>query len=207
MPDVVPGGRRRIDRVLDPEFVLGLGRLPMDELAERTGDAQTELAELTGLAAQLDSRSTMILAEQRRRAPTEPGSAGTASADEPAAPDAPSRLARVFRLRTTPEAPPTRRRRRRVERLINDVDLSDVGSRTDDELARVLRTFRHEQRLLDDAHARVRAVVARCADELSRRGTSRTAGARSASADTRSSGAKKATEPHRLPNRPGTASR
>jgi hypothetical protein len=44
-----------------------------------------------------------------------------------------------------------------------------VARRTDDELARVLRTFRHERRQVTDVAGRVRAVVDRCGGELGRR--------------------------------------
>jgi hypothetical protein len=174
MTDVVPGGRRRIDRILDPGFLSDLAELPTDELRDHIAQAEAEYAELGEITALLDERSAMVLGEQRRRIDDQ-----DSDEDGPALAESPRRLARVFGLRATPEHrttqehPPTRRKRRRVERLVCDVDLSDIRARTDDELARVLRTFRHEQRLLADVHARVRAVVARCTDELNRRGATR----------------------------------
>ncbi len=61
------------------------------------------------------------------------------------------------------------RRRRRVERLVADVDLSDVASRTDDELDRVLRTYRDEEKRVSEVRAEVQQVLDAYAGELARR--------------------------------------
>jgi hypothetical protein len=170
MTDVVPGGRRRIDRVLDPGYLHDLNALRTTEVRQRRDEALAELAELNRLGHQLDERIAMITAEQRRRAaltfdgrPAEPD--GQAADDVSPG----GRLARVFRLRTDSDSPPGHRRRRRVERLVADVDLADVERRTDDELPRVLRTFRLERRQVTDVTGRVRGVVDRCGGELGRR--------------------------------------
>lgn len=185
MTDVVPGGKRRIDRVLDPGYLLGLAALRTAEVRQRRDEALAELAELNRLGHQLDERIAMITAEQRRRAAANFDASATPAAavgrrrrgSHRVSLDAdPSgRLARVFRLRADPDSPPTHRRRRRVERLVADVDLADVMTRTDDELARVLRTFRHERRQVTDVSSRVRGVVDRCGDDLGRRRVSRDA--------------------------------
>jgi len=170
MTDVVPGGRRRIDRVLDPDYLHDLSALRTTEVRQRRDEALAELAELNRLGQQLDERTAMITAEQRRRAAVAFEGAVVLPAKRPADDSSPGgRLARVFRLRADTDSPPTHRRRRRVERLVADVDLADVARRTDDELARVLRTFRHERRQVTEVSGRVRAVVDRCGAELGRR--------------------------------------
>jgi hypothetical protein len=182
MTDVVPGGKRRIDRVLDPGYLQGLAGLKTADVRQRRDEALAELAELNQIGHQLDERIQLVTAEQRRRAAANFDAAlivpatGRLGEDE-AAGEHPSsgRLARVFRLRADPDVPPTHRRRRRVERLVADVDLNDVRARTDDELARVLRTFRHERRRVTEISGRVRAVVDRCGGELGRRRVSRDA--------------------------------
>jgi hypothetical protein len=170
MTDVVPGGRRRIDRVLAPGYLHALDALRTAEVRHRRDEALAELAELNRLGHLLDERIAMITAEQRHRAAVvfggDPSDPGGRPADEVSAG---GRLARVFRLRADPDSSPTHRRRRRVERLVADVDLTDVARRTDDELARVLRTFRLERRQVTDVTGRVRAVVDRCGGELGRR--------------------------------------
>ncbi|TQS40743.1 hypothetical protein [Cryptosporangium phraense] len=183
MTDVVPGGKRRLDRVLGPDYLDDLADLRTSVVRHRRDEALAELDELSRLGHQLDERIAMVTAEQRRRAAiafdaavaTDPGEGGSVGVEVPAedasADEQPSggRLARVFRLRADSDGPPTHRRRRRVERLVADVDLADVGRRTDDELSRVLRTFRHERRQVTDVSGRVRAVIDRCGDELGRR--------------------------------------
>lgn len=185
MTDVVPGGKRRIDRVLDPGYLLGLPASSATDVRQRRDEALAELAELSRLGHQLDERTAMVTAEQRRRAAatfdagTIPAAAvrrrrrgGQKSGQDAEATDehlTSGRLARVFRLRADHDSPPTHRRRRRVERLVADVDLADVMTRTDDELARVLRTFRYERHQVTEVSARVRTVVDRCGDELGRR--------------------------------------
>lgn len=170
MTDVVPGGRRRIDRVLSPGYLHGLDVLRTTEVRQRRDESLAELAELNRLGHLLDERIAMITAEQRHRAAVvfdgPPGGPGAPPADD-VSPG--GRLARVFRLRADPDNPSARRRRRRVERLVADVDLADVARRTDDELDRVLRTFRHERRQVTDVTGRVRGVVDSCGGELGRR--------------------------------------
>jgi hypothetical protein len=176
MTDVVPGGKRRIDRVLDPDYLLGLAALSTSGVRQHRDEALAELAELNRVGLLLDERIALVTAEQRRRAAAtfdaaNPPQAASGRGDE----DERGRLARVFRLRADPDSPATHRRRRRVERLVADVDLNDVTRRTDDELARVLRTFRQERRQVTEVAARVRAVVDRCGGELGRRRVSRDA--------------------------------
>ncbi|GAA3395318.1 aerial mycelium formation protein [Cryptosporangium minutisporangium] len=171
MTDVVPGGRRRIDRVLDPGYLRDLTCLQTPDVRHRRDEALAELAELNRLGHMLDERIAMVTAEQRRRAAIVFDGAPVPAPNLPPSEEhSPAgRLARVFRLRTDPDSPPTHRRRRRVERLVADVDLADVARRTDDELARVLRTFRHERRQVTDVSGRVRGVVDQCGDDLGRR--------------------------------------
>jgi hypothetical protein len=52
---------------------------------------------------------------------------------------------------------------------VSDVDLSDVAARTDDELARVLRTYQDEERQVSDVRAAVQEVLDTVAAELARR--------------------------------------
>jgi hypothetical protein len=83
----------------------------------------------------------------------------------------PQRPGRPFGRVRTLSAEPSRadRHRRRVERLVADVDLSDVAARTDDELERVLRTYRTEERRVSEVRGQVQDVLDRCAAELTRR--------------------------------------
>lgn len=165
MSDVRVGGRRRIDRVLAPDYLDGLSELPADLIVAKRVEADSEDAELAYLAHLLEGRIEVLLAEQSRRAagsfPAAPETVPNGSPLGPA-------WSRVFRPRI-PDPLPPERHRRRVERLVHDVDLTDVTARSDGELDRVLRTYRAEERKVSDLRGRVQEVARRCADELARR--------------------------------------
>src|SRR5947209_17755829 len=60
-------GNRRIDRVLAPEFVTGLGQVPLDELRQRRLDAEQEETDLSYLRRLLQGRLDILRAELARR--------------------------------------------------------------------------------------------------------------------------------------------
>ena len=168
MTDVRPGGNRRIDRVLADTYLDDLERLPLDTVRAKRREAEQEEVDLSYLRRLLHGRIDIVRAEQARRAGTGPD---TPIVDEP-----PTILAEQPRTRALDRVrhlvtEPTRvdRRRRRVERLVADVDLSDVAARTDDELARVLRTYQDEERQVSDVRTAVQQVLDRCSAELARR--------------------------------------
>jgi hypothetical protein len=176
MTDVRPGGNRRIDRVLAPDYLDGLESLPIGVLRAKRREVEAEEVDLSYLRRLLHGRIDIVQAEQARRqrarfaggAPAEHG----AVVDE--LPDIlakPGRASRPFGLVRHLVAEPARsdRHRRRVERLVANVDLSDVAARTDDELERVLRTYQREERQVSDVRARVQKVLDRCSAEVARR--------------------------------------
>jgi hypothetical protein len=173
MTDVRPGGKRRIDRVLGPDFLTGLPTMPVDVLRRRRREAEGEEGDLSYLRRLLHGRIDIVQAEQARReraraAEVTPG----AVIDElPAILGGVPRSARPFgRVRHVGLEPPRGdRSRRRVERLVANVDLSDVAARTDDELARVLRTYQAEERHVSDVRNRVQGVLDEFSAELARR--------------------------------------
>jgi hypothetical protein len=173
MTDVRPGGRRRIDRVLDPEYLAGLQSLGIGVLRGKRRDAEAEEADLSYLRRLLHGRIDILCAEQARRARSMPADSpdGTMLDELPRILAARSRMARPFgRIRhLVPDPPRADRQRRRVERLVANVDLSDVAARTDDELARVLLTYQDEEKLVSEVRGRVQQVLDACSAELARR--------------------------------------
>jgi hypothetical protein len=173
MTDVRPGGRRRIDRVLAADYLDGLQSLAIGGLRSKRREAEGEEADLSYLRRLLHGRIDILRAEQARRArnitPDSPD--GTMLDELPRILAARSRTSRPFgRVRhLVPDPPRADRQRRRVERLVANVDLSDVAARTDDELARVLLTYQDEERQVSEVRARVQAVLDRCSAELARR--------------------------------------
>lgn len=173
MTDVRPGGNRRIDRVLGPGYLDGLEALPLDVLRRRRRDAETEEADLSYLRRLLHGRIDIVRAEQARRQREQAagGSPGAVIDELPSILAGGPRTGRPFgRVRHLVAEPPRSvRNRRRVERLVANVDLSDVSARTDDELERVLRTYQEEERRVSDVRSRVQEALDLCSAELTRR--------------------------------------
>jgi hypothetical protein len=65
---VVEGGHRRIDHVLDHDYLVGLGGLPLADLRSRREDADQEETDLSYLRRLLQARLDLVVAEQERRA-------------------------------------------------------------------------------------------------------------------------------------------
>ena len=69
--EVVPGGQRRIDRVLDPGFTEGVDQLGLPELRARREEAEAEEADVSYLRRLLQGRLDILRAELVRRSATD----------------------------------------------------------------------------------------------------------------------------------------
>ncbi len=67
MSEPIPGGRRRVDRVLGAGFLDDLDQLTLQELRERRHDAEQEDADLSYIRRLLQGRLDIIRAEIERR--------------------------------------------------------------------------------------------------------------------------------------------
>jgi hypothetical protein len=65
--EVVPGGHRRIDRVLDPGFTEGVERLGLPELRARREEAEAEETDVSYLRRLLQGRLDILREELVRR--------------------------------------------------------------------------------------------------------------------------------------------
>lgn len=158
--EVRPGGRRRIDRVLAPDYTAGVARRPLAEVRELRDEAAQEETDLSYLRRLLHARMDIVRAEQERR---EHGG------------DAPvvDQLADILAQNAVGPAKGSGRfsdltpsraeaHRRHVEALISDVDLSDVGSLADEQLGRALNAYEAEESSVSGLRKRVQQVC----DEL-----------------------------------------
>jgi len=167
MIDVQRGGHRRIDRVLAPAFVADLGTLSLAELRERRADAEQEEIDLSYLRRLVHGRLDILRAERARRSGTASGNViddlSEILADDRG--DGPRGLGRHSTLA------PSRadEHRRRVEAMVADVTLSDVGSMSDEQLDRVLDLFTTEERRVSDLRGAVQRVMDACGAEITRR--------------------------------------
>lgn len=167
MIEVRPGGRRRIDRVLDPAFTQGVADLPLADVRALRDEAAQEETDLSYLRRLLHGRIDIVRAEQERRA------CGDATAVV-------ERLATILAANavgpatgsgrhTTLEPSRAEAHRRHVEALVSDVDLSDVGSLPDDRLAAALRTYVAEEASVSARRREVQAVVDQLNEEIAGR--------------------------------------
>ncbi|MBP2339647.1 hypothetical protein JOF41_005825 [Saccharothrix coeruleofusca] len=166
MIEVRPGGRRRIDRVLAPDYTDGIERLPLAAVRALRDEAAQEETDLSYLRRLLHARIDILRAERQRRA-----EGGSAVVDQ---------LATI--LASNAVGPATGRGRyqiqepsradahqRHVEALVADVDLSDVGALSDGKLDLALRTFVSEEASVSGRRREVQAVVDRLNAEIADR--------------------------------------
>jgi hypothetical protein len=166
--EVRPGGRRRIDRVLAPDYVRDLGQLDLAEVRGRRDDAAQEETDLSYLRRLLHGRIDIVKAEQKRRR-----EGGSSSVVE--------RLAEILSDNVVGATPsgsgrhqplePSRAEahRRHVEALVSDADLTDVSSLPDERLDLALRTYAAEEASVSKRRREVQKVVDALNDEIGAR--------------------------------------
>ena len=163
----VVGGRRRVDRVLEPTFVAGLESLSMPELRERRREAEQEDADLSYLRRLLHGRIDILAAELARRA---------------AGAEAPSVLDSLAEVLADPErsvhgsgkhlrVEPTRvdEHRRVVERAVADVETSDVSARSDAQIESDLARLAEHEAEVSEVRREVQHVADLLSAEIGRR--------------------------------------
>ena len=173
MIEVRPGGRRRIDRVLDPAYVADLGELELGEVRARRDLAAQEETDLSYLRRLLHARIDIVRAEQRRR--QERGSAPIVA-----------ELARILAENAVGPATGSGRHqtllpshaethRRHVEALVADADLSNVSSLSSEKLDNALAAYQAEETSVSQRRREVQRVVDTCNAEIGSRYASGTA--------------------------------
>ena len=162
-----PQGNRRIDRVLAEDYLDGLRDAPLTEVRALRAEAEQEEVDLSYTRRMMQGRLDVLRAELNRRDGTSTATLveglATILADEPRSP------ARGSGRHATVEPSRTDSHRRYVESLVADVDLSDVGVRTTDELAHAMRTLSQEEVGLSAKRRAVQDVMDACSAEITRR--------------------------------------
>ena len=164
MIEVRPGGRRRIDRVLAPEYVRDLGQLDLAEVRARRDDAAQEETDLSYLRRLLHGRIDIVKAEQKRRA-----TGGSESVvDQLAHILADNAVGPATGSGRYQNLEPSRAEahRRHVEALVSDADLTDVASLPDERLDLALRTYTDEEASVSQRRREVQQVVDRLNEEI-----------------------------------------
>jgi hypothetical protein len=164
--EVRPGGRRRIDRVLDPAYTQGIAARTLVEVRDLRDEAAQEETDLSYLRRLLHGRIDIVRAEQERRT-----TGGTAVVERLAAILSANALgpATGSGRHTTLEPSRAEAHRRHVEALVSDVDLSDVGSLSDELLDHALRTYLAEEASVSARRREVQRVMDRLNEEIAAR--------------------------------------
>ena len=167
MIEVRPGGRRRIDKVLSPDYAAELDKRGLAEIREMRNEAAQEETDLSYLRRVLHARIDIVRAEQRRR--REGGSASVVEqlvgilADNAVGPATGSGRYQTME--------PTRAEahRRHVEALVSDVDLSNVMSLADEKLDTALEAYVGEEHSVSERRREVQGVMDRLNAEIGAR--------------------------------------
>jgi hypothetical protein len=161
--------RRRIDKVLDPEFLVDLPEWPLDELRRRQTECLEIETEVSYIRRMTQARIDILEAELDRRASG--GSVGDLIAalpeiladDRPRAPIEKSRLTR----RLAPSMQIEWRRGR--ERLITDATLAKLPNLDDDELRSTIRELGELEREVSQQRRELHQVIDRMEADLAAR--------------------------------------
>jgi hypothetical protein len=161
------GGNRRIDRILRPDFAVGLAGLPLAELRRRRDECLVERESLSLLRRLVQGRAEILRAEVERRGAGDGGSLvdrlSTILAGEGREP------ARGEAVRVGIPKKELTLARRRVERLVADAGLSDPGALDDEQLSRAVGLLSEEERKVSEDRGAVISVLEKVQRELKRR--------------------------------------
>ncbi|GHD35718.1 aerial mycelium formation protein [Streptomyces galbus] len=151
-----PGTRE----VADPAPGHDLSRLSLPQLRTLRRDAQRDEADLSYLRRLLQGRIDILRAELTRRGPTPPGDGDVVARLPEILTDAPARQ-RSSARHVTVGVPHSEEYRRLAADMLDEVELSDLGARTDTELRDAMaRLVRYEQQV-----SRRRQVLQLTADD------------------------------------------
>jgi RsiG-like len=166
--EVVPGGQRRIDRVLDPRFAADVGQLDLAELRARREEVEAEEADISYLRRLLQGRLDILRAELVRRSRGgEHDVAGLlAGLPEILSDEAPGTFSAIPRIQVPSRAD---QHRRRVERLVSDETIARLPELDVEELTRAVEVLAHEEESVSTHRRSVQRVVDVLRGELARR--------------------------------------
>lgn len=163
-------GKRRMDRILRPDYLDGLEELPLEQIRERRDECLAEREYLSLLRRQVQGRAEILKAELERRSGTEvdaqPLIERLSTILAPETSHAPSR---GEALRVALPEEDMLQARRRAERLVGDTGLSDPSSLTDDQLNGAVDALVAEEHDVSEKRSAVIAAHDRLQEELKRR--------------------------------------
>ena len=157
--------RRRIDVILDPEFVEDVGSLPMPELRDRRRQAQEEEVEQSFVRRMLQGKLDLLRAELRVRAGEAPSL--IESLPEVLADDGPRpQFGRLPRYLSPAEHPWGRRT---GDDLVIDDSLTRLEDIGEEEITALLRDFEQQETRVSDIRRQLHKVIDTLHAEITRR--------------------------------------
>lgn len=176
MTEFMPGGRRRIDRVLAPDFLAGIAELDLPDVRARRMEADQEEVDLSYARRLLQGRVDILRAEQDRRsggvAAPVPGTRGDAAIVEALKrilADDDSRSDRGLGRHLTATPSRVGEHRREAERAVSDVGGSDLAGMDDATLADAIGRLADVERRVSRSRKAVQHVVDELTAEIARR--------------------------------------
>lgn len=165
----VPGGRRRIDRILVPSFLENLASLPLAEVRARRAECEEEETLLSYERRLLHGRMDILRAEVRRRGEGSSASlvedlAQILTDDAAGAP----RTSRGAFPREVP-VPDFENSKRRVEQLVSDDTLARVPDLPEEEIESILARLAEAEREVSEQRRHVQVVLDSLTAEVGRR--------------------------------------
>ncbi|WP_088282878.1 aerial mycelium formation protein [Kineosporia sp. A_224] len=174
MTDYLPGGRRRVDRVLAPDFVTGLDGLDLDQIRARRIEADQEETDLSYARRLLQGRIDILRAEQAARRGDGPMS-GHPRTDEEIVKALSLVLADERRQdhgmgrHTVSEPSRIGEHRREAERAVADVGASATDDLSDEALAAAVAKLVDVEARVSRVRREVQGVVDALTAEIARR--------------------------------------
>ena len=175
MTEYMPGGRRRIDRVLAPGYLDGIDVLDLEEVRARRADADQEEVDLSYARRLLQGRIDILRAEQARRSGDGPAEPVFGNRTDEAIAETLKRILGAEKrsdrgLGRHMAATPSRigEHRREAERAVSDVGVSDLDMPDADLEAALARLVEIENRV-SRSRREVQQVVDALTAEVARR--------------------------------------
>lgn len=168
MTSAMPGGHRRIDRVLEDGFVADLEALDFDALRARRRDAEQEEADLSYVRRMLQGRMDILRAELSRRS-------GGRGSEQSVVEHLSQILSESGREDhgsgrfLTVEPSRVDEHRRAVEQVIADLGISDVEGHSDEEVRAALTRVEEFEHNVSEDRRQVQRVMDALTAEVARR--------------------------------------
>lgn len=176
-------GRRRIDRILDPQFVSDVTALGSEDLLERRDQALQEESDVSYVRRLIQGRLDLLKFEQDRRSQSVVPQQGPADDDAALVqaltsvladrPRSGGRVADAPGLRAVPLRAPAPEHsvysRRAAESAVADVRFSDLRSLNDSDLSDAISKFTELERDVSSTRSSVQKVADKLAAEVESR--------------------------------------